>query len=86
MSAVGTGFTFGPAPGQAGHVHLSLSATWRRRRPSHVTWYVPPQEMQVVGVGLLVLVAIVLLHVTHLGLELVVAVLGGADAVAGGGG
>ena len=41
--------------------------------------------MQVVGVGLPVLIAIVLLHMKHLGLELVVAVLGGEGAVAGGG-
>ena len=41
--------------------------------------------MQVVGVGLPVLIAIVLLHMKHLGLELVGAVLGGVDAAAGGG-
>ena len=42
--------------------------------------------MQVVEVGLTVLVVIFLLHMKQLGLELVGAVLGGAEVAAGGGG
>ena len=83
ISAVGTVFLFAE---QAGHVQPERSVTGRWRRPAHTTWYVPPQVMQVVGVGFLDLVAIVLLHLKHLGLEIGGAVLGGVGAVAGGGG
>ena len=82
ICAVGTVFLFAE---QAGHVQPERSVTGRWRRPAHTTWYVPPQVMQVVGVGFLDLVAIVLLHLKHLGLE-IGAVLGGVGAVAGGGG